>query len=466
MLEIYRKYPFLFFSVFYIIVVLYVLVNYNGTVDSGDSVLHYLYAKESWSFPQNLFHHWAKPLFTLIASPFAQFGFTGIKIFNCLATFFSCYFTFKTTEILQLKNDKLAPIFTFLAPLTFITTFSGLTEPLFALFCILSLYLSLKNQFIFASILLSFLPFVRSEGFIIMGVFGLYFLLHKQFKTIFFLATGHIVYSIIGGIFLSDFLWIFNHPYQSSTNYGSGDLLHFMRAMAGFLGIPLLLLFVFGVVSAFKVLMKEKLQSPFVFIVCGCFVAFFVAHSLFWYLGIFHSMGLKRVLVCTSPFAAIICLHGFNFLTAQITRRSPNLSKIIMTGILAYVCIFPFTSNRSAIEPSKTLTMSNDQKNIVRIKAELKRRNIPIQRLAYTNTFVAITFNISYFDTTQTIVLGTSNFQKLRKGDVIIWDDWFSVVEGGINKDFLMNQNDLEFLFSKTIRDEKHPSEFRVYLKK
>ena len=62
-------------------------------------------------------------------------------------------------------------------PTYYVLTFSGLTEPLFALILIIGTYLCAKEKHASASILISFLPFVRSEGLIILGVFGFYFII-------------------------------------------------------------------------------------------------------------------------------------------------------------------------------------------------------------------------------------------------------------------------------------------------
>jgi hypothetical protein len=46
----------------------------NGTGDEGDSISHYLFAKTAWTYKQHFFDHWAKPVYVLIAFPFATTG--------------------------------------------------------------------------------------------------------------------------------------------------------------------------------------------------------------------------------------------------------------------------------------------------------------------------------------------------------------------------------------------------------
>ena len=55
----------------------WVITYFNGTGDTGDSITHYFYAQYAPLHLELFFNHWAKPLYVLLASPFAQFGFIG-----------------------------------------------------------------------------------------------------------------------------------------------------------------------------------------------------------------------------------------------------------------------------------------------------------------------------------------------------------------------------------------------------
>ena len=192
--------------IIYAILAALVIIFFDGNGDSGDSTQHYLFAKFAPQHPAHFFEHWAKPIYVLLACPFAQFGFTGIKIFNALVTLGTLFFTIKTIEKLGIHNSIIGGILLICSPLCFVLTFSGLTEPLFGLLTILSIYLVLEDKLIIACIGASFLPFVRSEGLIILGVFGLFCLYKREWRCIPLLLLGHVVYSIAGFFFYKDFL--------------------------------------------------------------------------------------------------------------------------------------------------------------------------------------------------------------------------------------------------------------------
>src|SRR6185295_3758723 len=107
-------------------------------------------------------------------------------------------FTYYVAKNLKIKYAEFAFIFIFFAPLFFKLIFSGLTEYLFALFLITAIYFALKEKYFLSVIIISFLPFVRSEGLLCMGVFIVYLLALKKYRFIPYLLIGHIIYSVIG----------------------------------------------------------------------------------------------------------------------------------------------------------------------------------------------------------------------------------------------------------------------------
>ena len=411
----------------YAIIAALTIIFFNGTGGDGDSVTHYLFAKYAPAHPELFFDHWAKPVFVLLSSPFAQFGFVGMKVFNVLITILTIFFTYRTAGLLNLKNEILSALFLIFSPLYFILTFSGLTEPLFALFTILGVYLALKQRFIAAAVIISFLPFVRSEGLIIAGVFGFYFLLKKKWNLLPLLLTGHIVYSIAGYFVYHDLLWVFTKiPYNNlGSPYGSGKLFHFVNELLYVTGIPLYALFWTGFVFIIYKFFKKEISPEVGVLIFLGFIAFFVAHSLFWYLGIFNSMGLKRVLIGVIPLISLIALYGFNFVY-EILIRNLLFKRIAGAVILLYVFIFPFTHNPAAINWEKDMKLSNKQQLAKEVAKVIINKKGKGNRYAFSYTYLSLVFNIDYFDKEKRVELTNEYLKQIRKNDIIIWDDWFS----------------------------------------
>jgi hypothetical protein len=68
-----------------IIIINAILVfNVESTFDNGDSILHYLQAHQAMETTHYFMDMWAKPIFILLAFPFAKIGWIGMKKFNML----------------------------------------------------------------------------------------------------------------------------------------------------------------------------------------------------------------------------------------------------------------------------------------------------------------------------------------------------------------------------------------------
>ncbi|MFT6747077.1 MAG: hypothetical protein ACJAZ2_001424 [Glaciecola sp.] len=446
----------------------FVLLNFNGTGGVGDSVLHYLFAKHAPAHPELYFNHWAKPFFTLLSSPFAQFGFAGIKVFNALVSLFTIYLTYLTAVKLQLKNAILSAIILIATPLFFLLTFSGLTEPLFGFFVIGGTYFAVKKQYIVAAILLSFLPFIRSEGLIIVGVFGLLFSFKKQWKAIPFLALGHIIYSIAGYHVYQDILWVFTKiPYaEMNDNYGNGKLTHFVTQLMFVVGVPIYILFWLGIIAMVWKSIKKTIQLETQVLVGLGFVAFFVAHSLFWHLGIFNSMGLKRVFVGIAPLMAIIALIGYNFVVEELFKNKKYPRIILQRFLLIYMLVFPFTSNPAAPKWEKALNLSGSQTCALKI-ADYFDEHPTLHakekiRFVFIDPYLSQALNIDHFDPAVRTELNSGALEQLKSGDIVIWENWFAVVERGITKKSLDENPQLEFMFDSNVWDNRD-IEYGVY---
>lgn len=413
-----------------------ILYLFNGTGGEADSINHYLFAKHAPHHPRLYLNHWGKPLFTLLASPFAQFGFNGVKTFNIIMSLIASLYVYKIAKYLNLKNIWLAPIMAFVMPLSFKITFSGLTEPMFAALLSISIFLFIQKKYIFTAILVSFLPFVRSEGLLILGVFGLFFAIKKQYWSIAFLSIGHLLYSVSGFFHYNDLFWVFNKiPYANlGSPYGSGSLFHFADKLTYILGIPLLILFYLGVLQFIILATKKQWQANLnAWLVFSLFVVFFIAHSLFWYLEIFNSMGLKRVFGAVIPLLAIFCLFGFNLIEKIKFKKLRRSFKIL---VVLLIIGFPFTSNPAAVEWEE-LNLSNAEINAIKVADYIHSKKLENNIIIYAAPYLGEALDIDPFSEKYSNIMSPASIQNIGKGELIVWDNWHSVVDYGVTLDQL-----------------------------
>lgn len=438
------------------------IFSVKGTGDEGDSILHYLFARYAPAHPELFFHHWAKPLFVLVASPFAHFGFSAMKFFNLALSSAALWLTFLIARKLKIKYAVLAVLFCMFSPMLMVLSLSGLTEPLFAFVLGLCILFYLNQKILAAVILVSFLPFVRSEGLIICGVFGFLLLLEKRFFLLPLLLVGHLVYGIAGYSTHHSFLWIITQiPYaRLNSVYGKGTWEHFFLKTPFVTGYPLYGLLIAGVaVLLFRIFRKnywtENLRE--IILIYGCFLSFFFAHVVFWALGIFNSFGVLRVLIGVLPLMAIIMLRGISMLDILPNQK---IKQWILIPLLALIIIFPFTKNNCAWHFDEQFTLSDGEKLITQA-VDFMKKNYPDYRNSvfyYDADYVSVLLDIDRFDKNVSRMVWENWGAPHTKQEFVFWDDWFSQHEMNLDLNTVGSNLHYEQLqeFTLTGRDGNH----------
>jgi hypothetical protein len=424
----------------------------NTTGDSGDSITHYLYSHYAFDYPEFFLHHWAKPLFVFLSAPFSYFGFKGILVFNSLCATLSALFAYYTSRNLKLKNSLLVFVFILFSPLYFKLIFSGLTEYLFGLFLIIGVYLVSKSKLRAALIIVSFLPLIRSEGLIILGVFGLYVLLKKEYKNIPYLLTGQFVYTLVGAFFYKDLLWVFNQiPYANlGSPYGSGGPFDFLHRLNYVIEKPTYLLLIAGALALIYSLFRfglKKDNDVKVILILGSVAAIFLAHSMFWWLGIFNSMGLARVLITVVPLIAIVAVVGLEKLTSGMKIK--RIRHTILFIIVLSVCFYPFSYREEGVVFNKNLFVLQENKLVDEELAPFLEQQFPDygnRTLYFSHPYLSLALDIDYFDSSAHREMQFLSRDKLKAGSLVIWDDWFSLIEGGVKEEQLISDDRFELI--------------------
>lgn len=441
---------------------LFICFTETGAGLHGDSIGHYLIAKYAYLDTILYFNHWGKPLFTLLASPFTFFGFTGIKIFNLLLAFVASFFTYRTALLLKLKNSPLTILFIFGGTLFFINIFSGLTEYLSAAMLITGIYLEVKNKTTLAAILISFTPFVRSEGLILVGIFAIYYVLHKKYRSILYLTVGHLIYSVVGYFWYHEILWVFTKiPYaRISSVYGQGNYFHFVDQLMFMLGVPIYIFLLIGVLKYCFDFIKAKsklnyFRSEQSILIYGIGIGFFIAHTLFWALGIFNSMGLNRVFITVIPVFSLIALVGFNSLVCLTRVKKARVFTFIL--LILYTIIFPFTSNKSSIKDDYSSLQLKPLYH--RFETEIRTKiNFETYDLFYfSDPYYAYSLNINFNDPNQRIAIPSDKDSLILKkvNSLVIWDNWYSPIENNSNIERLRTDQILNRIYEHKNSDNE-----------
>jgi len=422
----------------------------EGTHGGADDIEHYYRSRYAFKMPRFFLDHWGKPFFTALSSPFAQFGHNGIKIFNVIAGTLAAYFTYRTAELLKFRFSVLAIFLVISSPLYSVIMMSGMTEILGSLLLILSIFLFFKQKYIWSAVLLSFLPFVRTEALVILPLFIVAYAWQRHWKAIPFLFFGFVFYSIVGGFYYKDFLWVIHMmPYKGNASeiYGSGELLHYVEASKYIFGLPLSILIVAGLVLwVLDPMMKAKNAAKDWFIKMLVaympFIIYLAAHSYVWWKGTGNSVGLIRVIVAIIPSAALLGMFAYSRILDLIPV--PKIARQLVTALF---CIFLVTIPHSIYEIP--VPLDREQKMIKEGCDWLSASEYSAGRFHYYDPFFPYFLGLNPYDMTRIhqFVYDTKKPEtKIKEGEIVIWDAHFSPNEGQLPLENLMNNQGFKLI--------------------
>ncbi len=445
------------------------LFTMDGTGDDGDSVEHFLYNKYAFDYPHLFLHSWAKPVFVLASSLFAQLGFIGIKLFNSIMAIGAAFLSYKLAKKIDILFPELAIPILMLMPHYLHLSLSGLTEPLFSLMAVGSIYLISLDKNGWSALLISFMPFSRPEGLYFIALAGLYFLLQKKYwKVIPILLTGHIFYTLIGVMFFQEaWLWIFTKnpnamidPAYSQT----GRWLHYIKALRNILGIPIYILFWIGCIAMSFPIIRQftKLKENIipVFILAGTF-SVIVSHTIFWKFGLFKSFGLTRNLLTIAPLMSIIALSGMQNLW-EVFRLKQSYKNLFSLATMAICIIFLYSSSPFTVKFPRDFQLNELQitsKKVAQfIETEYPRTYMTYHYYPYLNVLrKQDPFEWKHHKRLFKEVVDN----PLPGNAIIIWDDWFARMEGKVTLEMLHKNEELEFV--KTFNTNDYTGKKRTF---
>ncbi|MBR9859688.1 hypothetical protein GYB22_02865 [bacterium] len=463
---------FIYFCSALVALLLFALFQAGKGIEGGmDSYNHYLISKYSWQHPKLLLDNWGKPIYSLLYSPLAQIGLKGLVALNILCLVGSALLSYRTALNLGIKYAFIVFVMVLLCPIFLDNVISGLTEPLSAFLLSLVLFLLSKKSNIAAAVVAGFLPYARSEGFVILALIIFYqIVIQKQYKSLLFLLAGSVFFNILGWIIEGEPLWIFSsNPYlkvgfdASNNLYGSGPWYHYLRwshIIFGYVGSLLL-----GIGAVFTVLRYFKFPKDFqkqqlFYLILGILAGYYAAHSVLWWQGWMGSAGLIRVILVVAPCAAILAGLGLEILLQKSSKIITNLILLAVLGNFIYAPIKYYSYKYP-------LDISSEQKLYTEMYTWLNQQDYEDRPWAYMYPYLSIIADRDPWNRDEHEELWKTSLPYYKKGTILIWDGHFGPNEAGIEISDLLNTDEYVLLqhftpAEKTITLNNH--EFEIYV--
>ncbi len=435
----------------FLVVFLYYFFS-PGVYGSTDNVTHFLYSRYAFQYPVFFLHPWARPLYTILSAPFAQFGFKSVQLLNVLLGMATAYYCYRIAKILDIHPSLPVILFVCFMPLYFIMMPTALTEILFSFVLVISFFLFLRRYFVAAAVVISFLPFARSEGFFLLPFYFLAFLYVKKYRAIPFLVVGTLLFSLAGWHYYKDFFWVFTQfPYQlhHPIYNQQGDLLHFLIYRDEIIGLPLEILFIAGTLQVTRELFSgDRALRDRTVILCLLsltpFIFYLSFHSFLYWKGLGASIGLTRVLAGVLPLAAIICLKGFSMLL-QISGFSK-----VWRGIVSFLVILLIVHSTFRIFPFP-FPQSPEEETIARTSRWVKASPYFGKLLYYTDLSTPFIMGVNLFANCPPsclLLTKSHTLDTIHEGSVIVWDAHFGGNESWILSDTILGHPRMKLIKS------------------
>jgi hypothetical protein len=297
------------------------------------------------------------------------------------------------------------------------------------------IYFVVAGRYRTSALLLSLLPFVRTEGFLLLPLFGIYFLIRRDFAAALLLACGTLIYSVIGGLTVyHDVLWVFHrNPYTGEANYGSGDLFYFVSQNEFLFGWLLTALIGAGLLTmVFRRNTYTPVSLAAYLLIGGSFLVFFVAHSVFWWKGLFGSYGLIRVIASVIPCAVLIALIGLGQFTRLYSTNKPGIAVTLFAvlGLTAF----------NAFDQHGIIRNVQEKEQIIFSAAEnAERLRSPDARIYYGYPLITHALDGDPFNPSEFLEMwGLESRDDFRSGDLVIWDSHFGPVQYNLSEERLL----------------------------
>lgn len=422
----------------------------EGIIDSGDGLQHFHIARASWTTPLLLLDHWGKPLFTLLASPFAQLGLWGMTLFNALCFMATCL----AADGLLRRHGGAARWF--FAPLLLLVpeygrmVLAGMTEPLFGLLTMLVLRLLHDERWSAASIVASFMPFARPEYVAFLPLVAIWLMLHRRWRALPLLGCGYALYALLGALFLHDALWYLHRdPYTGAAGiYGAGSPLHFIRSLPETMGTPLLVLSAASMAVGIILWVKRPGDRPTLKLLAVLAllpsVAILATHSFMWWTGMKGSLGLTRVLATAAPLTVMVSLWPISALIMH-SRWRPVARSMVLVGIgISGTALSVASFLRVTPLP---FPLDDYQRFLKKAGARVSELIPTDTRLVYYHPLIAHNTGLSPYSVDRARQCWGLDFSAhalgLAPNELLVWDSHFGPNEGGTPLDSLLNRDDL-----------------------
>lgn len=427
-------------------------IQSKGMVEGGqDSYNHFLISKYAFKYPKLLIDQWGKPVYTVLAHPLCALGLSYAVWFNIACSLLAGVFCALTSKKLGSPIAVAAFWVCVFAPIALGNSISSLTEPLNMFALSAAFYCWIADHRKISIVLFSLMPWIRTEGFVIIVPILVFLIIKKHYKLIPWLLITTFILNLLGWYMTGKPLWfITENPYflveTEAERFApeGGSFLYYLQNNKNVFGNIFLPLSALGAVYlAYAYVIQKKTQYAYVFwVILGVFVAYFFAHSFIMWKGMMGTHGMLRVMMVICPSLAIAFSFSLSFFVKIIRLQYLQIS----TAILVFISVF--SSYKANGYPTKFWQLKKDAVQQIKIMDEIKLAHsyivdqkldtaviyhqLPIYNVIYNKDPFPKPLSKEW----QTEAIWSIDIVNnwAPKGSILLWDSYHATREGNIPK--------------------------------
>ncbi|MFT3885215.1 MAG: hypothetical protein QM724_07235 [Flavobacteriales bacterium] len=416
-----------------------------GVPDSGDGVAHYMHARYFWQEPEAALSQWAKPIFSMLASPFAQLGLWGMAAFGAVCAIATCATIMAFLDEQRSRQWRWAvPVLLFFVPVYVMPVLSGLTEPLFGLASVLVVFFLWRKRYVATMVLMGCLPFVRPEYAAFAPFILAWVVWRRAWRALPWGLLAVIIYSLASWVLLGRPLAFFlDHIYVGNDLYGRGDGWLFCDNIDAMYGLPFKRAVVVAAALWGVLLWRDRERRVQHLFLGTCTllpaIGIFALHSYAWWHGGMASFGLLRVIATTVPllvlFVVYMLAHTWAFFLPE--------GKWGPWAVAGLVLVYGNTAYHE-LRHRQILPVPDDdlQRTVREAAAYINAHREPGEKIIYLHPYLGALCDRDPWDPDSARSLfGTGSLTEMHihHGDWVAWDAHFAANEGGLELDLLLN---------------------------
>jgi len=405
---------------------IYLMLASEGT-HTHDEIGHYLVSRDAWLYPDLIFNIWGRFLHTLAYMIPALGGLTGVRLFSFLMAIITVLITTIIARELNYRYWYLVPFTLFYQPWFTELSFLGITQVPFMVIMVTAAWYFIHDKHKAVSLLVGLLSLVRHEGIALAGILGLFYVYHKRYKALIFIALPYIVYNSLSWIFTGNIpLLIFFEPVPN-TVYGSGSWYHFLIRLPHpqAVGIPMCLLAILGLPHIFR--------SKDLSLITIWYAVYFLLHTTLYSFGLFASGGYKFFLLPMAPLFAIFCVLGVRQIYISLEHRfSKYMVNIIVISIFGVCLVW----NLIFVSPHQL----SDKDLAVKEAVEwVKKKKLEDRFIASTDVYFYHWLPMKIHP--ETLWEAFPDLQEMPEGAIVVWGGAFSE-HRGLDRAYMESHSD------------------------